>query len=50
LRERIPPDAVNKKSGVPGTLACTVKLVKGRYTYQCDVHFASGMIGHFTVG
>jgi plastocyanin len=32
-----------------GTVAWTVKLEKGKYTYQCDIHFASGMIGGFTV-
>ncbi|MGA9762532.1 MAG: hypothetical protein WBQ14_08925 [Gaiellaceae bacterium] len=43
---------VNKATSVPGsgTFVWTVKLVKGSYTYQCDVHFASGMIGHFVVG
>lgn len=42
---------VNKATSVPGTgtFVWTVKLVKGSYTYQCDVHFASGMIGHFVV-
>jgi plastocyanin len=42
---------VNKKTGVgsTGTANWTVKLKKGKYTYQCDIHFASGMIGHFTV-
>ena len=35
--------------GSTGTVAWTVKLTKGSYTYRCDVHFASGMIGHFTV-
>jgi len=43
---------VNQKTSVQGTgtFVWTVKLEKGSYTYQCDVHFASGMIGHFTVG
>jgi hypothetical protein len=42
---------VNKKTGVSfmGTKVWTVKLVKGSYTYRCDIHFASGMIGHFKV-
>jgi len=42
---------VNKKTGVPftGTKTWTVTLKKGKYTYQCDIHFASGMIGHFKV-
>ena len=41
----------NKKTSVSGTgtVVWTVTLVKGSYTYQCDIHFASGMIGHFTV-
>jgi plastocyanin len=42
---------VNEKTDVAssGTFVWTVTLEKGTYTYQCDVHFASGMIGHFTV-
>jgi plastocyanin len=42
---------VNKKTGVPftGAKTWTVTLTKGKYTYQCDIHFASGMIGHFKV-
>ena len=42
---------VSKKTSVSGTgtVVWTVNLVKGSYTYQCDVHFASGMIGNFTV-
>lgn len=42
---------VDKKTDVAstGTVAWTVKLTTGSYTYQCDVHFASGMIGKFTV-
>ena len=42
---------VNKKTGVPftGTKNWTVKLTKGSYTYRCDIHFMSGMIGHFKV-
>ena len=45
------PGSVNKKTGVSftGTKTWTVKLKKGKYTYRCDIHFASGMIGHFTV-
>jgi plastocyanin len=43
---------VSKKTSVQGTgtVVWTVTLTKGSYTYQCDIHFASGMIGHFTVG
>ena len=42
---------VNKKTGVSfiGTKTWTVKLKKGSYTYRCDIHFMSGMIGHFKV-
>jgi plastocyanin len=42
---------VNKSTGVPftGTKTWTVKLKKGNYTYQCDIHFASGMKGSFKV-
>lgn len=42
---------VDKKTSVQGTgtVLWTVKLTKGSYTYRCDVHFMSGMIGHFTV-
>ena len=36
--------------GGTGTSNWTVTFKKGSYTYQCDVHFASGMIAHFTVG
>jgi plastocyanin len=32
-----------------GTVVWTVKLSKGGYTFQCDPHVASGMVGHFTV-
>ncbi len=41
----------NKATSVPftGTKTWTVKLKKGNYTYRCDIHFASGMIGHFKV-
>ena len=41
---------VNKKTGVSfkGTKTWTVKLKKGRYTYQCDVHLAT-MKDHFRV-
>jgi len=43
--------SVNKKTSVAGTgtAVWTVKLKKGSYTYRCDIHFASGMIGHFKV-
>ena len=42
---------VDKKTSVAstGTVVWTVKLTTGSYTYQCDIHFASGMIGKFTV-
>jgi len=42
---------VNKKTSVSftGETTWTVKLKPGRYTYQCDVHLAEGMKGHFTV-
>src|SRR5450759_3159179 len=42
---------VNKKTGVAstGTIAWKVRLKKGKYTYRCDIHFMSGMIGHFKV-
>ena len=42
---------VNKKTSVPfkGDKTWTVKLRKGRYTYQCDIHAATGMKGHFRV-
>ncbi|HEY5161295.1 MAG TPA: plastocyanin/azurin family copper-binding protein [Gaiellaceae bacterium] len=42
---------VNKTTSVPfaGTKTWTVTLKKGTYTYRCDIHFASGMIGHFKV-
>jgi plastocyanin len=42
---------VNKSTSVAGTgeKTWTVKLRKGRYTYQCDPHAASGMKGSFSV-
>jgi plastocyanin len=43
---------INKKvTTVPfvGTKTVTVILKKGKYTYQCDPHAASGMKGSFTV-
>jgi plastocyanin len=42
---------VDKKTGVAfmGTQTWTIKLRKGRYTYQCDPHAATGMKGTFTV-
>jgi plastocyanin len=42
---------LNKKTGVSftGQVTWTIKLKAGRYTYQCDVHAASGMKGHFRV-
>jgi plastocyanin len=43
---------VNKTTGVSftGTAHWKVKFKKGKFTYRCDVHFTSGMIGHFKVG
>jgi plastocyanin len=35
--------------GFAGTANWTVTFKKGSYTYQCDPHFMSGMIGHFVV-
>jgi len=42
---------VNKKTGVATTSKATwtVTFKKGSYSYRCDIHFASGMIGHFKV-
>ena len=42
---------VNKKTSVPfmGTMTWKVKLSKGTYTFQCDIHAASGMKGTFKV-
>jgi plastocyanin len=42
---------VNKKTSVSAvtTKTWTVTLKKGKYTYQCDVHAASGMKGSFRV-
>jgi plastocyanin len=42
---------LNKKTGVSfkGDTTWTIKLKPGRYTYQCDPHHLSGMIGHFKV-
>jgi plastocyanin len=42
---------VNKKTTVPftGETVWTVKLKPGKYTYQCDIHAASGMKGTFKV-
>ena len=42
---------LSKKTGVPfiGTKTWTVKLKKGKYTYQCDIHAATGMKGSFKV-
>ena len=42
---------VSKKTTVPftGERTWTVRLKKGRYTYQCDVHAANGMKGSFRV-
>jgi hypothetical protein len=42
---------VNKMTtvGFTGKQTWTVTLKKGKYTYQCDPHAASGMKGSFTV-
>jgi plastocyanin len=42
---------INKKTSVPfkGETTWTVKLKRGKYTYQCDPHAASGMKGTFKV-
>lgn len=42
---------LNRKTGVSfsGETVWTIKLKPGRYTYQCDVHAASGMKGQFRV-
>jgi plastocyanin len=42
---------LNKKTSVQfmGEATWTIKLKPGRYTYQCDVHAAVGMKGHFKV-
>jgi plastocyanin len=42
---------INKKTSVPfkGEATWTVKLKRGKYTYQCDPHAASGMKGTFKV-
>ena len=42
---------VNKKTSVSGTgtQTWTVTLKPGKYTYQCDIHAASGMKGIFKV-
>lgn len=42
---------VNKKTSVggTGTQTWTVTLKPGKYTYQCDIHAATGMKGTFKV-
>jgi plastocyanin len=42
---------VNKTTSVPftGTQTWTVKLKAGSYTFQCDIHAATGMKGTFKV-
>jgi plastocyanin len=48
---RLKGPGVNKATTVPfqGTQTWKVTLKKGTYTYQCDVHAASGMEGTFRV-
>jgi plastocyanin len=45
------PGVAQKITTVPfiGTKKVTVTLKKGKYTYQCDPHAASGMKATFTV-
>jgi plastocyanin len=45
------PGVNNKITTVPfkGTKSATVTLKKGKYTFQCDPHAASGMKSTFTV-
>lgn len=42
---------VNKTTAIDttGEKTWTVKLKPGKYTYQCDAHAASGMLGTFKV-
>jgi plastocyanin len=42
---------VSKATSVSGTgtKTWTIKLGKGKYTYQCDIHAAVGMKGSFRV-
>jgi plastocyanin len=42
---------INRKTSVGAKVeqTWTVKLKKGKYTYQCDPHAARGMKGSFTV-
>ena len=42
---------VNKMTSVSAvtTKTWTIKLKKGKYTYQCDIHAAEGMKGSFRV-
>jgi len=42
---------LNKKTRIAfkGDKTWTIKLKKGRYTYQCDAHASMGMKGHFKV-
>src|SRR5436305_6474739 len=42
---------VNKKTSISGTgtQTWTIKLKKGKYTYQCDIHATVGMKGTFRV-
>jgi plastocyanin len=42
---------LNKKTSVPfnGETTWTIKLKRGKYTYQCDPHASAGMKGTFKV-
>jgi plastocyanin len=48
---RLKGPGLNKATSVSGTgtFRWTITLKKGRYTYQCDPHAASGMKGSFVV-
>jgi plastocyanin len=48
---RLKGPGLNKKTGVAfkGETTWTIKLMAGRYTYQCDPHAARGMKGSFRV-
>jgi plastocyanin len=42
---------LNKKTSISfkGQTSWTIKLKRGKYTYQCDPHIAAGMKGSFRV-